>query len=127
LDDLLLPVIGSIVVIWHIVIGKVNLHVNFRLLDGFKLMQNAPNSEEKEKRQCSDSPPTPIDCSLHHKGEYAGKIKMSIHTASRHWDYSTLVNCDNNCMGSGQPHWSLKRLNTWMSVITASAAEGLGI
>jgi hypothetical protein len=124
---LLLPIIGNIVVIWHIVIGKINLHVNFRLLDGFKLMQNTPNLEEKKIRQCSDSPPTPIDYSLHHKDEYAGKIKMSIHAASRHQNYCTLVNCDNNCMGSDQPHWSLKRLNTWMSVITASAREGTGI
>jgi len=73
-DDLLLPVIGSIIVSWKIVVAQINLHVYFCLPDGFKLRKTA--QESKTERACEGSLHSQlmlIDCNQHHRAGHADK------------------------------------------------------
>jgi hypothetical protein len=71
---LLLPVIGSIIVSWKIVVAQINLHVYFCLPDGFKLRKTA--QESKTERACEGSLHSQlmlIDCNQHHRAGHADK------------------------------------------------------
>jgi len=72
-DGLLLPVIGSIIVSWKIVVAQINLHVYFCLADGFKLRKQYKIVKRKGLVRVEYSQLMLIDCNQNHRAGHAGK------------------------------------------------------